>query len=327
MLSMALASARAADMGFCGVASSVPSVNEVEWGPIFANANINWFWNWDLQVTSDQYVPEGWKFVPNVWGPGGYPLNPGVVSHDGPGAASYEIVDILLGWNEPDIVGLCISQPEIKSPDDGWCHVAGSMGWWFPDLITNPTLKMADWYDQFDDSRNKGYSVATPMVAVGTGSTWLQPFVDASCSAGRCPQYLTWHFYSMGCHSEDSYLDGFVQKLDDSLALMQKYSSIQGVLITEAGTLALEDDGSQPAATCSDDVLTTVMQKMFAIMRRSKYYLNGKHIVSHFSWFSQDGTGATYNLALVDPDTGAMRPLGQTYAQECGQMMASSMVV
>jgi hypothetical protein len=64
-----------------------------------------------------------------------------------------------------------------------------------------------------------------------------------------------------------------------------------------------------------------------SFMRRPKYYLNGKNIVSHFSWFSQDGTGATYNLSLVDPESGAMRPLGETYAQECGQMMASSIAV
>jgi hypothetical protein len=327
MLTLAFTSVRAADMGFCGVASGTPSVNEAEWGPIFANANINWFWNWETEVKSDQYVPAGWKFVPNLWGPGGYALKPGTARHRGPGASSYEIVDIVLGWNEPDMVGLCISEPEIATPDDGWCQVAGSMGWWFPEVVTDPTAKMADWYDQHDDSRSKGYSVATPQVAVDTGSGWLGPFVDASCSAGRCPQYISWHFYSMGCHSEDSYLEGFAQKLDDSLALMQKYSGIQGVLITEAGTLALELDGSQAAATCSDEVLTTVMQKMFTIMRRSKYYLNGKNIVSHFSWFSQDGTGATYNLSLVDPDSGAMRPLGKTYAQECGQMMSSSIVV
>jgi len=314
-------------MGFCGVASTIPSVNEAEWGPLFAGANINWFWNWDIQVAGDQYVPQGWYFVPNLWGTGSSPLNPGVTSHDGPGASSYEIVDLLLGWNEPDIVGMCVSQPEIATPADGWCKTAGSMGWWFPDLVTNPTLMMDDWYTQVDDSTNKGYRMSTPMVAVGTGSTWLKPFVDTACSEGRCPSLLSWHFYSMGCHDDDSYLDGFRQKMDDSLALMKEYSSIEGVLITEAGTLALEDDGSQPASTCSNDVLVSVMRKMFAIMRDSKYVLNGKSIVNHFSWFSQDGTGATYSLSLVDPETGSVRPLGQAYAEECSQMSSANVMV
>jgi len=314
-------------MGFCGVAGGVPSVNEPEWGPLFADSHINWFWNWDVKVHKSQYVPKGWKFVPNLWGPDGQAVKPGRHPHSGPGAKSYEIVDMLLGWNEPDIVGMCISQPKILTPDDGWCASAGSMGWWFPDVIKSPTIKMHEWYSQFDDAAKKGYAMATPMVAEGTGSAWLRPFVAKSCHAGRCPKFLSWHFYSMGCHDEDKYLDGFIAKLDDSLTLMHEHQGIEGVLITEAGTLALEHDGSKAAETCSNHILVAVMRKMFAIMRRSKYFINGKHIVKHFSWFSEDGYGATYNLALVDPGTGALRPLGRTYAEECAKMEGKNIVV
>lgn len=309
-------------MGFCGVASTVPSVNEATWGPLFSSAGINWFWNWDIQATTTDYVPEGWYFVPNLWGSGSYGMNPGVAQHDGPGASSYTVADIMLGWNEPDIVGLCISQPEILTPDNGWCHTAGSMGWWFPDLITNPTSMMNEWYPQHDDSRNKGYRVTSPMVAAGTAESWLRPFVRASCAAGRCPQLLSWHFYSMGCHDDDAHMEGFVQRMEDTLFLMTEFPSIEGALITEAGTLALEADGSQPAPTCPDSVLVSVMQKMFEIMRRPKYFVNGQSIIRHFSWFSLDGTGATYSLSLVDNNSGAMRPLGYTYVEECGKMMA-----
>lgn len=310
-------------MGFCGVASGTPNKNEETWGPLFNSASINWFWNWDIQARSTDYVPEGWYFVPNLWGTGSFTVGSGVTAHDGPGASTYIVKDIVLGWNEPDIVGLCIDQPEIMSPSDGWCPVAGSMGWWFPELVNNSVLLMDDWYQQHDDSRSKGYSVASPQVAAFTDERWLKPFVRASCNAGRCPQMLAWHFYSGGCHDDDSYLEEFSDRLDDTLALMQEFPSIDGTMITEAGTLALEFDGSEPAATCPDSVLVTVMHKMFAIMRQPKYYINGRHIVRHFSWFSQDGTGATYNLSLVDPSTGEMRPLGYAYVEECRAMMAS----
>lgn len=311
-------------MGFCGVASTVPSVNEANWGPLFQSAGINWFWNWDIQAVSTDYVPQGWYFVPNLWGTGSWPMNPGQATHDGPGASQYTIADIVLGWNEPDIVGLCISQPEIQSPADGWCQTAGSMGWWFPDLITNPTLMMDDWYQQHDDSRNKGYRVASPMVAAGTGNSWLRPFVRASCQTGRCPQFISWHFYSMGCHNTDAALQGFVDRMEDTLALMQEFPTIEGALVTEAGTLAMEPDGSEPAASCPDDILVDIMRRMFEIMRRSKYFVNGKSIIRHFSWFSLDGVGATYSLSLVDSNTGDVRPLGYAYVQECAQMMLLS---
>ena len=40
------------------------------------------------------------------------------------------MVPLLLGWNEPDIQGRCLNDPSIVKPSDGYCAMAGSMGWW-----------------------------------------------------------------------------------------------------------------------------------------------------------------------------------------------------
>merc|ERR1719361_1861660 len=192
--------------------------------------------------------------------------------------------------------------------------MAGSMGWWFPSLITNPTSKMSDWYKQFDDAREKGYSVTSPMIAAHVDETWLDPFVRASCAASRCPDYLSWHFYVSGCSDSDDKLQAFVDRMDNSLKLIKEFPTIQGVLITEVGLLRMNGG----PATCSDSVMVSAMRKLFGIMRRSHYRINGTSIVKHFSWFSKDGDGSTYKLALVDPSSGQLRPLGNAYVEECG---------
>merc|ERR1719203_223043 len=76
--------------------------------------------------------------------------------------------------------------------------------------------------------------------------------------------------------------------------------------------------GDGAPAVCPDDTMVSALRKVFGIMRRSEYLIDGMSIVKHISWFSKDGDGSTYNLALVDPNSGALRPLGEAYVQECG---------
>jgi len=304
----------------------VPSQNEAEWGPRFKSGDINWFWNWDIAPKSEDFVPEGWYFLPSIWSKGDGPAPPNAAAHhSGPGASTYNLAPILLGWNEPDILGMCVSQPEITSPAQGWCHVAGSMGWWFPDEIHSPLAMIDDWYYQVDRAVATGYGVTSPMVAEQTGETWLKPFVRTACAAGRCPEYLSWHFYVMGCHDSEQYFEGFRQKLKDSVDIIQEHPTIKGVIITEAGILKLETTpGVQPAPTCPDSTKVAIMRKIFAIMKEPQFLIKGESVVKHFSWFSKDGDGATYMLALVDPKSGAMRPLGDAYVDECGKWGATS---
>lgn len=99
------------------------------------------------------------------------------------------------------------------------------------------------------------------------------------------------------------------------MKLIKEFPTIQGVLITEIGLLKM-DNGP---ATCSDTTMVSAMRKLFGIMRRSDYQVDGTSIVKHISWFSKDGDGSTYNLALADPSSGQLRPLGNAYVQECGK--------
>merc|ERR1712217_40125 len=157
-------------------------------------------------------------------------------------------------------------------------------------------------------------------VAEETGKTWLEPFVRASCSTGRCPQYLSWHFYVSGCYDSDDKLQDFGKKMDDSMKLIKELPSIKGILLTELGLLKLEGG----PATCPDSILVSVVKKLFAIMRRPEYAVQEQSIVKHIAWFSKDGDGSTYDLALVDPSSGHLRPVGSAYSEECSQWTGSS---
>lgn len=380
---------------FCGVATATDEFMSDTAASDMLASGIDWFWNWAAKTT---YKPSGFKFLPMQWGysvnglPSGTDFPPGLKMDDyydyqsygrywdslgttyGPYQKAEADANLMQGWNEPDMPGMCMVNKGPNAPDkDGnlcshnpgetwpitWCNFddsdhdkacpndlggsaatydpqswqwnrywccceASGTGWWAPDLIwvwKNETKGqyagkpnrfagqvLASWDAYAYQARQGGYLLGSPAVANEVG-TWLKWLVSNRCPGEYCPDYLIFHNYDTGC--VDTPGPGLEQKIQDAVALIKAYPTIKGMLITELGLLT----GSSGSAGGACDKTPTYLANLFTLFKKYREYIAG------ISWFSENGSGGTYDISLFDSGSHDLNELGQTYAQQCKTMM------
>jgi len=189
---------------------------------------------------------------------------------------------------------------------------------------------------------NKGYKyLSTPLVA--WNMDWLESFIKAACASCSspscgCPTHVGWHFYASDCRPKElgGYKD-FQNKLDKTVALMEKFPNLQGAIINEVGMLNCAQDGPsgkcipngptqkypathQPNHACpaTDELpngLGTFVEELMTMAIKAKTS-DGRPAVAAFSWFNEDMVGGTYNLRLFDDD-GKVNAVGEAYIKAC----------
>ena len=188
----------------------------------------------------------------------------------------------------------------------------------------------------------KGYKyLTTPLVAVSLD--YVDSFLTHACAECQdiscgCPTHIGWHYYGNDCLAEGpSGYDDFQNKLDATVALMEKWPFLLGAIVNEVGMLncgmATPDaicipNGpdqqypalDQPNHMCPDTEylpnglasFVTELMRRVSLAKTS----DGRRAVTSFTWFNQNMDGGTYNLQLFNDD-GTVNSLGDAYIAAC----------
>lgn len=379
---------------FCGVATAKDNFMSDTAASAMVASGIDWFWNW---AASTKYKPSGFKFLPMQWGynidglsdgtafPPGLPMEnyydyknygrywQSLGNDYGPYQKTENDANVMQGWNEPDMPGMCMVNKGPNAPDkDGtlcshnpgeswpitWCNFddpnptqacpstlgdsasnyepqswqwsrywccceASGTGWWAPDLIwvwKNETSGeyagrpnrfagevLWSWDAYALAARQGGFLLGSPGMANEVG-TWLKWLVANRCPGDSCPDYLIFHSYDTGC--VDTPGPGLEKKIQDAVALIKANPSIKGMLITELGLLT----GSSGSSGGACEKTPTYLANLFTLFKKYRKYIAG------ISWFSENGSGGTYDISLFDSSQN-LNKLGEVYVEQCKAMM------
>jgi len=188
----------------------------------------------------------------------------------------------------------------------------------------------------------KGYKyLTTPLVAVKLD--YIDSFLTHACAecldvSCGCPTHIGWHYYGNDCLAEGpSGYDDFQNKLDQTVALMEKWPHLLGAIVNEVGMLncgmATPDaicipngpDQHYPALDQPDHMcpntehlpngLATFVTELLRRVGLAKTR-DGRRAIAHFTWFNQNMDGGTYNLRLFNDD-GSINKVGEAYMEAC----------
>jgi len=214
-----------------------------------------------------------------------------------------------------------------------------------PDCWNNPqcaAVQIRDWKQTAAIAVSKGYKyLSTPLVAVSLD--YVDKFLEHACAECQdiscgCPTHIGWHFYANDCLSGGvSGYDGWQDKLDKSVALMEKYPHLQGAIVNEVGMLNCAMDTpdaicipngpdqkypalSQPNHGCPStptlpNGLASFIEELLRRVSLAKT-ADGRRAIASFTWFNQDMAGGTYNLQIFNPD-GSLNAAGESYITSC----------
>jgi len=183
--------------------------------------------------------------------------------------------------------------------------------------------------------------LSTPLIA--GNMDWLDSFVATACSSCSspvcgCPTHVAWHFYANDCRPKSTGgYKTFQDRLDRTVALMEKYPHLQGAIINEVGMLNCNMDSlssgcipndpsqmypaeKQPNHACpaTDELpngLGTFIEELMKMVIKARTK-DGRAAVASFSWFNENMSGGTYNLRLFDDD-GKVNAVGDAYIKAC----------
>jgi len=214
-----------------------------------------------------------------------------------------------------------------------------------PDCWSNPqcaAVQISEWRKTAATVAAKGYKyMSTPLVAVNLD--YLDEFLARACSgcsdvACGCPSHIGWHFYANDCLSGGaSGYDGFQDKLDKSVELMEKYPHLKGAIVNEVGMLNCAMDTpdaicipngpdqkypalDQPNHDCPStptlpNGLATFVEELLRRVSLARTS-DGRRAITSFTWFNQDMAGGTYNLQIFNAD-GSLNAVGESYIKSC----------
>jgi len=248
------------------------------------------------------------------------------------------------------------AQPNSRGHCDCWSdsHATGC-GYWpvkdvavqqpLPDCWNNPecaAVQIRDWKETAAIAVAKGYKyLSTPLVAVSLD--YVDEFLARACAECQdiscgCPTHIGWHFYANDCLSGGvSGYDSWQDKLDKTVALMEKYPHLQGAIVNEVGMLNCAMDTpdaicipngpdqkypalSQPDHGCPStptlpNGLATFIEELLRRVSLAKTS-DGRRAIASFTWFNQDMAGGTYNLQIFNKD-GSLNAAGESYLTSC----------
>jgi len=203
-------------------------------------------------------------------------------------------------------------------------------------------VQISEWKKTAATAVAKGYKyLTTPLVAVSLD--YVDEFLSRACAECQdiscgCPTHIGWHFYANDCLSGggEGY-DGFQDKLDKSVALMEKYPHLQGAIVNEVGMLncamntpdaicipngpdqvypALSQANHDcPSTSTLPNGLATFVEELLRRVSLAKT-ADGRRAISSFTWFNQDMAGGTYNLQIFNSD-GTLNAVGESYITAC----------
>jgi hypothetical protein len=204
------------------------------------------------------------------------------------------------------------------------------------------SVQISEWKKTAATAAAKGYKyMSSPLVAVDLD--YIDEFLSRACSestdvASGCPSHIGWHFYANDCLSGgDSGYDGFQDKLDKTVQIMEKYPHLMGAIVNEVGMLNCAMDTpdaicipngpdqhypalSQPDHACPStptlpDGLATFVEELLRRVSLAKTS-DGRRAITSFTWFNQDMAGGTYNLQIFNGD-GSLNKVGERYITAC----------
>lgn len=247
---------------------------------------------------------------------------------------------------EPNPLGHCDCWSDSHATGVGFWPVEGVDDRQpLPDCWNNPqcvTAQMSMWKKTAATAVAKGYKyLTTPLVAVDLD--YVDSFITHACAECQdiscgCPTHIGWHFYANDCLAEgDSGYDDFQDKLDKSVALMEKWPFLQGAIVNEVGMLNCAMDTpdaicipngpdqkypalSQPNHACPSteelpNGLATFVEQLLSRVSKA-LTSDGRRAVASFTWFNQNMAGGTYNLQVFNDD-GSLNELGESYMSAC----------
>lgn len=220
-----------------------------------------------------------------------------------------------------------------------------------PTCWDNPqcvTAQISEWKKSATKAVAKGYRyLSTPLVAVDLD--YLDKFITHACAECQdiscgCPTHIGWHFYANDCLSGgESGYDSFQDKLDKTVALMEKWPFLKGAIVNEVGMLNCAMDTpnaicipngpdqvypalSQPNHGCPStptlpNGLGTFVEQLLSRVSKA-LTSDGRRAIASFTWFNQNMAGGTYNLQIFNEDN-SLNEVGESYITAC-QAWASS---
>jgi len=273
----------------CGLLGSIPGIDENGIASpetqrlidgIKGSSSLNKvnYWNWNLVPDwgDGQRLTSEFLFMPEMWGQGVVDVN-GLrpageenfkMDREGTARSPATMADILMGSNEPDIIGSCMGASFGDCLDPSCCWgpgvVATGVGFWpfagcaadqpLPTMWEDPLCidsVMGHWQQTAAAARYRGYKyLSTPLVAFNI--SYVEKFIEQACArctsiACGCPQYVGFHFYAYDCQPEalGGYA-GFQARLNEVAALMDKYPFIKGAIVNEVGMLNCQSTLDNP---------------------------------------------------------------------------------
>lgn len=252
------------------------------------------YWNWNFvpDINKGQYLTKDFIFLPEMWGQGA--ADP--IALREAGETNFKIwrdADVtspatmgtlLMGSNEPDIVGSCMGSAFGQCLDGSCCwqygNVATGVGFWdfdgcpggqpLPNMWENELCVdavMGKWQQTAAAARYRGYKyLTTPLVAWNIA--YAEKFIEAACKECHtiecgCPQYIGFHFYGYDCQPiKLGGYAGFSARLNEVKQVMEKYPFVKGAIVNEVGMLncqssehnpiCVPDGGDYPASSTPD---------------------------------------------------------------------------
>lgn len=374
------AAAGCLDFSFCGIATSNTSFLTAENAESLKESGIDWMWNWGMGPNSGAF-PLGWKFVPSTWGVSleGSPTNVtlggygtytkhwgSVGSHYTAPKAGEQMSKLVMGWNEPDMVGMCQGlqgswcPPLYYTQNDDHdvvkfdprsknyanytcCKTASSCAWWSPELSLagqdipgNAPLEqgwLASWASFAKTQRAAPRAVlSTPMIARaqgGGGEAWLRWFLKGAC--GDKAGHIT--DPSGASVPQTVTCPEYINLHHYDEGCVATYSDVLVQKVTLASELVEKYNLSGILFT-ETGLLNPASTGSAAVCPLLPEYLksvvgflrSSKH-VRGVAWFAEKGSGGTYDLSLQNETTKALTEAGLAYKASCGAAQGISLLV
>lgn len=368
------------DFSFCGVATGGTSFLTADNAASLKEGGIDWMWNWGMSPNNGTF-PAGWKFVPSTWGVSleGSPTNVTLggfgtyTKHWGSAGSHYiapppgeEMSKLVMGWNEPDQVGICQGlkaswcpplyytqnddndpvsfDPKSKNYGAYYCCTdASSCAWWSPelslagqDIAGNAPLEqgwLASWASFAKTQRGAPQAMlSTPMIAraqTPAGEAWLRWFVKGAC--GDKVGHIT---DPSGTSVPQSVTcPEYINLHHYDEGCVSKYSDMLVRKVNLASELVEKYNLSGILFTELGLLNPKSTGKAVVCPLLPEYlksvvgFLRSSKHVKGIAWFAEKGTGGTYDLSLQNETTKVLTEAGVAYKASCSEAQGIQLLV